>query len=331
MNTLTLRFPILKLIIAVFGSLLISIAGLTQITKVDVVLTGGVEDQALKKKIEINLEKLLNKINTSYEAESQKLNLSGNWFSDGFSKEIEEFWEHSHFYCKLHQINENVIFENFTGYYTIRNIPIVLNSGDTTEVKVSFLNEGIIDGFSIAIGRVQYKNSMKYTCTIDLTRKEIILNFMENMKTAYIKKDIDFIESIYSDKALIIIGKKSKIQEAGNSGDGVRLSLSQEKIEYIEMTKAEYIERLKGVFQRNSYINLSFDSFQLLKHRKYDDFYGVTLRQRWNTPTYSDVGIMFFLIQFQEDSLPKIWVRTWQDEKSVKDSSVYGFADFIIR
>ena len=331
MKAMMIRFRTLNLVMAIIGSLVISLSGFAQIAKVDVVLTGGVDDPALQKKIELNLEKLLNGVNTSFVADSQKLSIKGNWFSDSFFKDIEEFWEHTHFYCSVPRINENVVFENYSGYYTIRNIPIVLKNGDSTEIRVSFLNGGIIDGFSISIGKVQYKNAMSSSSTLDLTRKEIVLKFMEFMRTAYIKKDIKYIESIFSDKALIIVGKKSNIQEVPNSGDGVKISLPQDKVEYIEMTKAEYIDRLKGVFARNSYINLSFDSFQLMKHRKYDDFYGVTLRQRWSTPTYSDVGMMFFLIQFKEDSLPKIWVRTWQDEKSAKSSGLYGFSDFIIR
>ncbi|MCX6226578.1 MAG: hypothetical protein NTV01_17820 [Bacteroidia bacterium] len=335
MKTLTMRFNSLKWIITVFGSIVFSSAGLSQITGVDVTLTGGLNDPALQNRIELNLERLLNRINTSYASGSPSLNLSGNWFSENFSKEVEGLWEHSHFFCYLPRINENIILENISGNYIIRNIPIVLNSGDTTEVKVSFLKNGIIDDFSIAIGRIQYKDAMKYTSTIDLTRKEIILNFMENMKTAYMKKDIDFIQSIFSDKALIIVGRKGQIKEAENNSDGIKLSIPQEKVQYIQMTKEEYIKKLRGVFERNSYINLSFDSFQLSKHRKYDDFYGVTLRQRWNAEKYSDVGIMFFLIQFKanEDSIPKIWVRTWQDEKAVKNKgeTIYGFADFIIR
>jgi len=331
MKTFTQASHPLKMLVTVSGCLLISLSVLAQMTQVDVVITGGLEDSSLQKKIELNLEKLLNELNSAYRSKAPKLSLSGSWFSGNFKQELDELWDHSHFFCYQKQVKENIIHKMNTGDLSIRNIPIILQSGDTTEVKVSILNDGVFDGFSPAIPEQQYKAAMTYTSTIDLTRKEIILDFMENMKTAYIKKDIDFIERIFSDKALIIIGKKSQIKEVENT-DGMKMNLPKEKVEYIQITKSQYIERLKKVFQKNSYVNVAFDRFELSKHRKLDDFYGVTLRQRWNTPTYTDVGIMFFLIQFEKDSLPKIWVRTWQDEKAVRlGESVYGFGDFVIR
>ena len=48
---------------------------------------------------------------------------------------------------------------------------------------------------------------------------------------------------------------------------------------------------------------------------KYNEIYGVTLKQFWNTTNYSDVGYIFLMIEFKDDENLIIHVRTWQPEK----------------
>jgi len=56
----------------------------------------------------------------------------------------------------------------------------------------------------------------------------------------------------------------------------------------------------------------------------------VLLNQRWITPTYTDEGILFLLIQFNKDENPLIWVRTWQDANETPKDEVFGFHNFKI-
>jgi hypothetical protein len=72
----------------------------------------------------------------------------------------------------------------------------------------------------------QYKNVINSNSVIDKTRREIILNFIENFRTAYIRKDIDFIEKVFSEHALIITGRVVQQQNF----HGITLKLPSHKL-----------------------------------------------------------------------------------------------------
>jgi hypothetical protein len=72
---------------------------------------------------------------------------------------------------------------------------------------------------------------------------------------------------------------------------------------------------LKRCFKRNKYIDVSFEDIEVLKHPLSDKIYGVTLKQDWNSSTYSDTGYVFLMIDFTDEFEPCIQVRTWQPEK----------------
>ena len=165
----------------------------------------------------------------------------------------------------------------------------------------------------------------------DYFRRQIILDFVENYRTSYNRKDLDYIESVFSDNALIITGKV--IREKPKSDYAMR-SLSTEKIVYQKRTKKEYIQNLKKVFAGNKYINVVFDEVEVIQHPKLTDIYGVTLKQEWNTTRYRDVGFVFLMIDFQDENNPLIQVRTWQPEKVdgkvLNRDEVFSLGDFAI-
>ena len=75
---------------------------------------------------------------------------------------------------------------------------------------------------------------------IDNANRETILNFVENFRTSYNRKDIDYINTVFSDQALIIVGRVIE-----NTGEE---SAYQQQVEYLQFTKGEYIERLEKLF-----------------------------------------------------------------------------------
>lgn len=81
---------------------------------------------------------------------------------------------------------------------------------------------------------------------------------------------------------------------------------------YKEYSKKEYLGNLKKAFDRNGYVNVSFDDFEVVRHWSNPNFYGVTLKQVWRSSTYSDTGILFLIWDFTNEDKPKIHVRVWQ-------------------
>jgi len=144
-----------------------------------------------------------------------------------------------------------------------------------------------------------------------------LLSFMENYKTAYQLKNLDYISSIFSENALIIIGHVLK-----NAPDDIELN----KVRYDKLSKSQYVSRLKKSFSANAYVNLRFEESDV-KQGKLEHVYGIQLNQIYSSSNYGDNGYLFLLIDLRKPETPLIHVRTWQPEKS-PDGKIFGVEDF---
>jgi len=151
-----------------------------------------------------------------------------------------------------------------------------------------------------------------------------LMNFMENYKTAYALKRLDYIERIFSDDALIITGRITKVNNSPESQ-----YLNSSIVKYNKQTKAEYLKKLKYSFASNEFINLRFADNIVKRSGKLNatNVYGIQIRQDYFSTNYGDTGYLFLLIDFTDSIAPKIHVRTWQPEKN-PDGSIYGLSDF---
>ena len=84
----------------------------------------------------------------------------------------------------------------------------------------------------------------------------------------------------------------------------------------IKQTKQEYLNNLEKVFKTTKYVNVKFEDIEVVQHPKFDDIYGVTLKQHWHTNRYHDEGYLFLMIDFRDADFPLIQVRTWQPYKN---------------
>lgn len=141
----------------------------------------------------------------------------------------------------------------------------------------------------------------------DAERRKVILEYVERFRSAYTQKDLAFIEQVFSEEALIVVGKVVKAQRnvEGNY-------LSAPEVQYNVKSKKEYLARLKEVFRANRKIQVHFQDFKIMRHPTRENFYGVTMRQGYSSDIYSDDGYLFLLWDFSDDKAPKIHVRTWQ-------------------
>jgi hypothetical protein len=149
---------------------------------------------------------------------------------------------------------------------------------------------------------------------------------MENYQTAYCLKRLDYIEKIFAENALIIVG--SVIKEA-EPIEGMYKKIGTDRIKYIELNKEEYVDRLKKVFNSNEFVNINFEENIVKKVNGDEKIYGIQIKQDYYSATYADKGYLFLMIDLNDSINPKIYVRTWQPEKN-PDGSVYGLNDFEI-
>ncbi|MCK9266889.1 LPP20 family lipoprotein [bacterium] len=217
--------------------------------------------------------------------------------------------------------------------YLVRSIPFKFmfpnNNREFIEEVVFILNkEGKIDGINFALSQRTIEDIMnKDEGFGTLMQKQQIVHFMESYKTAYCLENIDYIEKIFSDKALIIIGQK--IETAENIDKIYASKLSNDSVVYIKMNKSDFITRLRRIFNSNEAINIHFEETDVKKVNRHDDFvYGIQIAQNYYSTSYADFGYLFLMFDLNRPQEPKIYVRSWQPEKS-KDGRIIGLEDFI--
>ncbi len=308
------------------------IAANAQIEPIKMVISDGMSDFTLKQTIENNISQFLTECNKAV-INGKKPNISKYLTSNG-RDELNKIWISSPVSCTVNKIEE-ICLKTANGYQ-IRNIPVYIVGAKEPEkrqeVVLDLTPAGAIDGMSFSIEANMYKEIMnEHESVEDLFRRQVIVDFVENYRTAYNRKDIKYIESVFSDNALIITGHV--IKEKPKS-DGMLLSLGKEKIVYQKQEKKDYIAKLEKVFGKNEYLNVMFDEVDVIQHPKLTDIYGVTLKQRWKSSTYSDVGFIFLMIDFHDELNPLIQVRTWQpeklNEKVLERNEVFNLGDFDI-
>lgn len=311
-----------------------TISSFAQLDVVRVHIEDGVSNAELKQTMEKNTTHLLSSFNATIISGKSRPKFDDAAFSKDGKERVKELWESSVMFCPVSSITEKCS-QLGTGYQ-IRNLPVDIMSADEDsqeqELVINFTPTGEIDNVMIALEEHRYVDIISANISVtDLVRRQTIIDFVENFRTAYNRKDLDYISNVFSDQALIITGKVVKVKE----NDKISQSLYSEKIQYNTSSKQDYIKNLKACFSRNSYINLKFEELQVVRHPIKDHIYGVTLKQYWNSSNYSDVGYLFLMIDFTDPNYPCIQVRTWQPEKfsngnKISRDEIFDLSDFNI-
>lgn len=153
-----------------------------------------------------------------------------------------------------------------------------------------------------------------------------ILNFMEDYQTAFALKRTDYINSIFSDDALIITGTiLKKLNNAERAFDRSKsLDLGGPKdIAYSQLSKTEYIDRLRKIFSTREYVHLQFEDnvtrmidLPAINGINKGAAFGIEIKQRYESTGYSDDGYLTMVFDTR-GKLPIIHVRLWQPDKNI--------------
>ena len=187
------------------------------------------------------------------------------------------------------------------------------------DVIFYFDREGKIDNVSFGLGYDATNSILDRGATSwGGEVREILLEFLENYKTAYALERLDYIESIFSDNAQIIVGKvlKSKTNTYAEKGQNVSIE-GQRAIEYTHHTKKSFMAHLKRIFANNEFINLNFSNVSVRKITKITDKnkFVIQLAQDYCSSSYSDKGYLLLLVDITNSDEPLIEIRTWQPEE----------------
>lgn len=291
-----------------------------------------IENAELREKIEIHASSILTNFNIAYQNERAP-ELSMSFISEHARNSVEALWATAPFQCSETDIITHLVRQKYAGGFELRNVPFTIKIGtDSTAFEdgvLQFDQNGNFEDLYFGIKNHQYQRLLRIGKDItDFRRRQIILNFVENFRTAYNRKDLDLLEKVFSENALIIVGRV--IKQKPEQNDMLEKNLEKKKVELIKMSKKEYMTHLVKVFRRNKWIDVSFEDIEIVQHRLYNDIYGVQLKQGWKSSTYSDEGYLFLMIDFKDEDNPMIHVRAWQPEKATDPDSVISLGDFEI-
>jgi len=307
----------------------------TEDEKVWFAIKDGMENQALATTIENNTTTFLMACNDAIRT-GKKPDFPAAIFTKTSKQEVTNFWNASPMATSKMYISEKCV-KKLSGGYQVRNIPVLIPDAPADkqeqEIVIDYTADGKIDDVSISIEETRIRAVLEEFNTLeDFNRRQIIVGFLENFRTAYNRKDLKYIETVYSDNALIITGKVVKVAQTKDRA--INALLGSEKIVYTTFTKKEYMNSLKLTFSRNKYIDIEFDEIDVVSHPKNDKLYGVTLKQKWGSSTYNDTGYLFLMIDFKDEAWPMIHVRTWQPDKfegkELPKDQIFNLNDFNI-
>jgi hypothetical protein len=291
--------------------------------EVQVFIADFIESE-LRFTMEANASQFLSLVNSAYTAKADTL-MANDFFIESFKQSFNDLWNGSKFYFPENNIIESVS-KLASGRYEMRNVTayFVDPDGDEhfEETVIQFSPTGMISEFRIGLASHRYQEIMNEgQDVVDISNRETILNFVENFRTAYNRKDIGYINNVFSDQALIIVGRV--VETTGET------SAYEQQVEYLQFNKEQYIERLAGLFSRNEWIDVGYSEIDIFRHPKYPDIYGVSLTQFYNSSTYCDEGYLFLLIDFKDPKQPMIHVRTWQPKAATPEDEVFhiGFME----
>lgn len=284
------------------------------------------ERHELRNIMQDNASRLLTELNAAFAGERAPRTGGSVDVSEALAADLQRLWQTA----PMHVPEERLflkVYRGTDGHYEMRDIPLMLldeDGGNVYEEGVLFFTpSGRLSGIRIALPQHQYSRLLREgTDQIDQERRRHILDFTEQFRTAYNTKDIDFIRKVFSDQALIVVGRM--VQEADDS------SPYEQQVEYLRFNKEEYLERLERVFRVNRFIDVTFDDVRIQRHPLYDEVYGVNMEQYYTSSTYSDEGFLFLLVDFQDPDAPMIHVRTWQPMRATPEQQIFQLGDMEI-
>lgn len=298
-------------------------------------ISDGTDNPILKQRIEQNVSALLTEAKRAYENNAQ-INFSSLSITPDAKNSISMLWSNVNFNPTDSEIVERLL--TVAGGFQVRNIPLEtrpmeasMQDDNYQEAVIDFDHSGQITSFYFAISTNLYAQVIeKRDDVTDTRRRQLILDYVEHFRTAYNQKDINFLEAVFSEDAIIITGKVIQRKQMDSP-------ISTTRVEYKVQDKKQYLTRLRSIFATAKYVRVNFSEIKVMRHPTLADYYGVLLRQGYSTNTYSDDGYVFLLWDFVDEQHPQIHVRTWQpywmDEAktvAISDEEVFDIGDFNI-
>ena len=152
--------------------------------------------------------------------------------------------------------------------------------------------------------------------------RKILTEFLENYKTAYSLKRLDYLRQVFDDNAVIITGK---VMTRPQTDDAGRQYLNNKYVQLTRQSKEQYLRNLERCFDSNEFINIRFAENDIVKAGVGGEVYGIQIKQDYYSSNYGDTGYLFLMVDVNDPKQPIIKVRVWQPER---DPDFKGLPNF---
>ncbi len=217
------------------------------------------------------------------------------------------------------ETDEKVICRSIPMSFSFRNN----NRKFVEDVVFTFDEKKKVESLAFGLGREAMEDILYHSVWEEKSRI-FLMSFLENYKTAYALKRLDYIRDIFDDNAVIITGAVTQ----RITGDVEMNSYRNNRyVRYNRQTKDQYLRNLDRCFRSNEFINIRFGNNDVVKAGAGGELYGIQIKQDYYSTNYGDQGYLFLMVDLNDPERPVIKVRTWQPEKD-PDFGLYDIGMF---
>lgn len=185
------------------------------------------------------------------------------------------------------RFNRGRVFNEKLSFY------IDSNSKQITHVAMGLGREAMND---VVLGHLDWSEKSR-------TR---IVGFLEDYRTAYATKNLEYLDKVFDDNAVIVLGKRLQVAPQLNK-EGY---MNNYRVQFTQLTKREFLRNLRRQFQSKDYINLHFSQNRIYQLQKGVERYGIEIKQDYYSSNYGDTGYLTLIFDLTNPDQPVIHVRT---------------------
>ena len=202
----------------------------------------------------------------------------------------------------------------FANGYLIRGIKARFsfkrNNKSFIEDLVFYTKDGLIDGINFGLEQGAIDDINNHSMW-DAQSRLVLVNFLENYKTAYALERLDYLNAVFSEDALIIVGNRIPQQKTAEIS-----AVDAESYEHNKLTKNQYMKQLEKVFAKQEYVNIQFEDASVKKTSRTTERYEIVIKQNYYSATYADKGYLYLLADITDPESPIIHVRVWDENRN---------------
>lgn len=209
-----------------------------------------------------------------------------------------------------------------------RGLPVScrFNRGRVFNEKLSFYidsNTKQITHVAMGLGREAMNDVVLGHLDWSEKSRTRIVGFLEDYRTAYATKNLEYLDKVFDDNAVIVLGKRLQVAPQFNK-EGY---MNNHRVQFTQLTKREFLRNLRRQFQSKDYINLHFSQNRIYQLQKGVERYGIEIKQDYYSSNYGDTGYLTLIFDLTNPDQPVIHVRTWQEQPD-PNFGVVSPADF---